>query len=54
MITVGPQLERWAESFINTTLSKLEHNLNHRPTPDAKSGPKETSAPSRDCPYWLA
>jgi hypothetical protein len=54
MITVGPQLERWAESFINTTLSKLEHNLNHRPTPDAKSGPKETSAPSRDCTYWLA
>src|SRR5215472_478277 len=32
-------------SFINTTLSKLEHHSNHRPTADAKSGPEETSAP---------
>jgi hypothetical protein len=54
MIAVGPQLERWAESFINTTLSKLEHNSNRRPAADAKSGSEETSAPSRDCPYWLA
>src|SRR5262249_28247733 len=43
-----------AESFINTSLSKLEHNSNHRPAADAKSGSVETSAPSRDCIYWLA
>src|SRR5215813_7287916 len=43
-----------AESLINTTLSKLEHNSDHRPTADAKSGPEETPAPSRDCPYGLA
>src|SRR5262245_16613587 len=50
----GERPERWAEAFINTTLSKLEHNWDHRPTADAKSGPEETSAPSRDCAYGLA
>src|SRR6516162_10553118 len=50
----GERPERWAEAFINTTLSKLEHNSDHRPTADAKSGPEETSAPSRYCPYGLA
>ena len=39
---------------INTTLSKLEHNSNRRPTADAKSGPEETSVPSRDRSRWLA
>src|SRR5262249_56963461 len=43
-----------AISFINTTLSKLEHNWNRRPTADAKSGPEKTSAPSRDRSRWLA
>jgi hypothetical protein len=51
---LGECPERYAESFINTTLSKLEHNSNHRPAPDAKSGPEKTSAPSRDSTYWLA
>jgi hypothetical protein len=43
-----------AISFINTTLSELEHNSDRRPTADVKSGPEKTSAPSRDCAYWLA
>src|SRR5262249_16581357 len=50
----GSAWNEWAESFINTSLSKLEHNSNHRPAADAKSGSEETSAPSRDCTYWLA
>src|SRR5262245_52997910 len=50
----GSARNEWAESFINTSLSKLEHNSNHRPAADAKSGSEETSAPSRDCPYWFA
>jgi hypothetical protein len=50
----GERPERWAEFFINTTLSKLEHNSDRRPAADAKSGPEETSAPSRDRSQWLA
>src|SRR2546430_1983530 len=50
----GERPERWAESFINRTLSKLEYNSDCRPTVDAKSGPEETSAPGRDRSHRLA